>query len=143
MEIHTNIRIFSLQSQTANIENQKFTIICITLFLFPVGICFALFQTRILCQRTIVFIAPIKTDHCVHIQWMSSQGHHRNGFQPGTRHIQNFRLRILFHHLVCNQDPAAQSTGISTVPHFDNLPLNINFLLPAYTDLSSSFPLFP
>lgn len=84
MEIHTNIRIFSLQSQTANIENQKFTIICITLFLFPVGICFALFQTRILCQRTIVFIAPIKTDHCVHIQWMSSQGHHRNGFQPGT-----------------------------------------------------------
>lgn len=61
MEIHTNRRMFSLQSQAANIENQKFTIICITLFPFHVGICFALFQTRILCQRTIVSIAPTKT----------------------------------------------------------------------------------
>lgn len=77
-------------------ENQKFTIICITLFLFHIGICFALFQTRILCQRTIVFIAPIKTDHCEHIQWMSSQGHHRNGFQPGTCIFKRFSLYILF-----------------------------------------------
>lgn len=84
MEIHTKRRIFSSWSQTGNIENHKFTIIHITLFVFHVGICFALFQTRILCQSTIVFIAPIKTNHCVHIQWMSSQGHHRNGFQPAT-----------------------------------------------------------
>lgn len=28
--------------------------------------------------------APMKTDHYVHIQWTSSQGHHRNGFQSAT-----------------------------------------------------------
>jgi len=43
---------------------------------------FVLFQTRVLCQRHI--IAPMKIDHCVHVQWMSSQGHHGNGFQSAT-----------------------------------------------------------